>query len=195
MEPSLSVIIGPLYAYYRHRAGRGATAGQIFLRGLPCRWFFGGEQDERPWSDAAVTSRWTRPWVAWMRGAPAVGGAPGAHGLMGSDRVIGQLITRSDPHAPRRSKPVRSSPDVVDMTRPRKKRRTRVRTFWTHYRRSLTEWEINNATGGWKLTQEPSFSGRLTEGCWAKSRNFDPSPPIQGGRSVCAPSAIAFTEP
>jgi len=44
---------------------------------LPCRWFFGGKEDERPWSDAAVTSRWTRPWVAWMRGAPAVGGAPG----------------------------------------------------------------------------------------------------------------------
>jgi hypothetical protein len=75
--------------------------------------------------------------------------------------VISQLITRSDPHAPRWSKPVRSSPDVVDMTRPRKKRRTRVKTFSTNYRRSLTEWEINKATGGWNLTQEPSFSGRL----------------------------------
>ena len=52
------------------------------------------------------------------------------------------------------------------------------------YRKSLTEWEINKATGGWKLTQEPSVSGRLTEGCWAKSRNFDPIPPIQGRRSA-----------
>src|SRR5208337_4877252 len=47
----------------RPQACRGAGR-QIFPRGLPYRWLFSGEEDERPRSDAAVTSRWTRPWVA-----------------------------------------------------------------------------------------------------------------------------------
>jgi hypothetical protein len=74
----------------------------------------------------------------------------------------------------RRSKPDRSSPDIVAMTRPPKKRRTRVRTISTDSRRYVTERETNKATGWRKPARKPSFSGRLTGACCAKSRNLDP---------------------
>jgi len=60
---------------------------------------YGPGQDERPRSDAAVTSRWTRPWVARMRGAPAVGVAPGAQAWplnQGASRWTVLASTHSD---------------------------------------------------------------------------------------------------